>query len=205
MPLTRDQRLRLAYALKWSRDNGWKQGAWNHTWHNDVHWVAYDSVDTSLVVDSMHPTSPLGRPLAHRLRRAKVHVENVDQALDVLTALGLLHPALSPMVNRCVEESVEPASGQPDVCANDFDGPVSFTEAGEAFADLVNGVVAPRRAAEVLSELARSGLIVSAEYADEITDELAVDRRLAELGGDMADLAMVVSGGHYVPLDQEQQ
>lgn len=49
-----------------------------------------------------------------------------------------------------------------------FDGPASFTTAGQVFSDWTNGVIAAPRAAELLSQLAHEGLIVSVDYHDEV-------------------------------------
>lgn len=197
MPLTREQRLDVTCALRWARKHGWQHAAYEHTWRNAGYWVTFDATDSSIVVDGRFDTAPVA------LRLARFTAQTPEQVLDVLAALGLLHPTLSPMVNRCIEETVEPASGQLDGCAEGFDGPASFTEAGQAFADLVNGGVSAGRAAEVLSTLARQGLIVSTEYADEIRSDLALDRD-AFGGGDIAELAMVLTTGEYVPLDKDK-
>lgn len=196
MPLTREQHLDVTCALRWARKHGWQHAAYAHAWRNAEHWVTFDATDSALAIGGRFNTAPITP------RLATFTVRSADEALDVLAALGLLHPTLSPMVKRCTEETVEPASGQPDGCAEEFDGPASFTEAGQAFADLVNGGVSAGRAAEVLSTLARQGLIVSTEYADEIRSDLALDRD-AFGGGDIAELAMVLTTGEYVPLDKD--
>jgi hypothetical protein len=70
-----------------------------------------------------------------------------------------------------------------------FDGPANFIEAGQAFADWVDGRVTAERAAEVLSLLARDGLIVSVGYHDELAEgEAAGEAAL------MADLAAIIDG-----------
>jgi hypothetical protein len=199
MPLTREQRNRLVSALRWSRKNGWKAGVWPRTWNSATHWVGYDSETSILFVDSAITDS-----LDLRARRAKVRIHSVDQALDILAALGLLHPGLSPLVSQFAIDTIDPA-GQPD--PTEFDGPASFGQAGQAFADLVHGRVTPLRAAEALSTLARQGLIASIEYLEETASgQVATDLTLHALGHEtvnLADLAMVMSSGHYVPLDQE--
>lgn len=74
---------------------------------------------------------------------------------------------------------------------DDFDGPASFIEAGQAFADWVDGRVTAECAAEVLSKLARDGLIVSVAYHDEISEGQAAAAGEAAL---MADLAAIIDG-----------
>lgn len=54
-----------------------------------------------------------------------------------------------------------------------FDGPASFIEAGQAFADWVDGRVSAEQAAEMLSRLARHGLIISVAYHDETSAAVA--------------------------------
>jgi hypothetical protein len=188
MPLTHDQRVRLVQALRWARAHKWKNGVWPSTRHNDEHWVYFDATTDLLTI----PT-----------KDAAVTVSSADEALDVLAALGILHPTLSPMINRFVEETVEPASAPPDAYA--FDGPASFERAGEALEEMVNGRISAVRAAEVLSALAQQGLIASIEYVEQTTDELA---RFTDCGmsdpSDIADLAMVLSTGEYVPLDARE-
>lgn len=49
----------------------------------------------------------------------------------------------------------------------ELDSPAGFTDAGHALADLVDGAVTADRAAEVLSSLAGSGLIVSVAYHEQ--------------------------------------
>jgi hypothetical protein len=66
---------------------------------------------------------------------------------------------------------------------DELDGPASFLDAGQAFADWVDGRITSERAAEVLSRLAQQGLIVSAAYHDEVTGGGSTD-----LMDDLADI-----------------
>ena len=65
---------------------------------------------------------------------------------------------------------------------DEFDSPASFADAGQAFADWVDGRVTPDEAGQVLSRLAHQGLIVSAAYHDEVTGGSA------DLMDDLADI-----------------
>jgi hypothetical protein len=178
MPLTRDQYLKLTRTLRWANANGWRYGPWGHTWRNADWSVTFDPKLSALTVDRVQPGRTV---IADRVRRAVVYnVTSLDEVLDVLSALGIP-----------VHES-EPV---PDGHA--LDGPISFADAGQAFADLVDGRVTPCRAACVLSTLARQGLIVSTEYADEMASDLAVDR----VGGGV-DLGEVLTSRDYVPLHE---
>lgn len=50
----------------------------------------------------------------------------------------------------------------------ELDSPATFADAGQAFADLVDGAVTADRSAEVLSSLAQNGLIISVAYHEEV-------------------------------------
>lgn len=77
-----------------------------------------------------------------------------------------------------------------------YDGPASFAEAGEAFAEWSRNRLSAYWAAELLSRLAQAGLIVSVELHEEVAGGYAAElsaahgaaddlvRRLAE-GGDL--------------------
>jgi hypothetical protein len=54
-----------------------------------------------------------------------------------------------------------------DEHSDQLDSPAMFADAGQAFADLVDGRVSAGRASEVLSQLAQQGLIVSVAYHEE--------------------------------------
>jgi hypothetical protein len=162
MPLTREQRFRLARALGWSRANGWKHDAYPNCWRSAdgrTH-VRYDTAEETLVVDHLQlDQDPL------RCRVALIPIDDPDRALRMLAALGHL-PDLDAWPEPEIADETDgtgPAAAAPDA----FDGPASFAEAGQVFADLVDGDVMPDRAAEVLSQLARAGLIVSVAYYDE--------------------------------------
>jgi hypothetical protein len=176
MPLAREQRVRLARVLTWSRMHGWVHDVYPNTWRSadGLTHIRFDSQDEELVVDLLRP-SPL------RCRVALIPVETPELALRVLAALGHIPTALAG-------PDMSPAPGvhvQRDV-PDEFDGPASFTEAGQTFADLVDGQVTPEQAAEALSHLARSGLIVSAEYFNETRDMYPEDA----LADDLADVVV---------------
>lgn len=87
MPLAREQRVRLARALSWSRSAGWQHDAYPNTWRStdrQTH-IRYDTAEQTLVVDQMRlDQDPL------RCRVAMVPVDSPEVALDVLAALGHL-------------------------------------------------------------------------------------------------------------------
>ena len=243
MPLVREQRDRLARALRWSRMFGWKHDVHPHSWRSadGLTHVRYDAQEQELVVDRFQPGQD---PLKYRV--ALVPVDSPDRALRVLAALGdlpirlgfseldddeiraayrtlmldgrhaymslscqhgqhddcqrtcaccgatcvctsCLHVDRAPAPAKCLmwyendehgqhtwernDEWVE-CSGWPPprvepVDPDSFDGPTSFIDAGQVFADLVDGRVLPDQAADALSKLARQGLIISVEYHDE--------------------------------------
>lgn len=173
MPLARDQRVCLARVMAWSRKNGWTHDAYPNSWRrtDGQARVHFDREDNALIVDASRP----------RGRAAVVPVESPEVAVDVLAALGHVPAELSPMINHkcpsatpclcagCHHDAEPPVAllwGDDDPDA--FDGPASFLEAGQAFADHVDGRISAERAAEGLSRLARDGLIVSVAYHEEV-------------------------------------
>lgn len=171
MPLAREHRNSLARAMRWSRFNGWAHDVYPNTFRStdDRTHVRFDSIDSTLVIARVDPdSSPL------RCRVTLVPVETPDVALNVLAALGHLPVELCPLGEKLLgdlrpDDTPDPGDPDPDP----FDGPASFIEAGQAFADWVDGRVTAERAAEVLSKLARDGLIVSVAYHDEAVEDRA--------------------------------
>lgn len=170
MPLVREQRDCLARVMSWSRAHGWTHDAYPNSWRrtDGRARVRFDPEFRALIVDYPPPTS----------RAAWVPVDSPEVAVDVLAALGHVPAHLSPLASKfiCTDPACPCASteGDADFYALElgddpdaFDGPASFLEAGQAFADLVDGRVSAERAAEVLSRLARDGLIVSVTYHEE--------------------------------------
>lgn len=178
MPLAREQRVRLAKVLGWSRAHGWKHDVYPNTWRSadGLTHVRFDSQDEQLVIDDLS----LGNGGPVRCRVALIPVEHLDLALRVLAAFGHI-PATLVSSN----EAPDPGARAVDV-PDGFDGPASFAEAGQAFADLVDGQVLPEQAAEGLSSLARSGLIVSAAYFNESRG--VADDADGALADDLADV-----------------
>jgi hypothetical protein len=94
MPLAREQRDRLARALRWSRAHGWVHDVYPSTWRSRDHrlHVRYDATDEHLVI-SRTTTDPM------RCRVTLVPVDSPDVALRVLAALGYLPFSLGALDN----------------------------------------------------------------------------------------------------------
>lgn len=194
MPLARAHRITIARVLSWSRRNGWVHDIYPNTWRSTdgLSHVRYDTVDQTLVVD--HLVCDGSPP---RWRVALIPVDSVDVAVNVLAALGriplgLCHsetffyhdpPEPPPIYKELAWSNGEPQAwdvdeqqplpGMPPAPEPDeFDGPASFSDAGQALADLIDGLISADRAAELLSRLARDGLIVSTTYHDEMLSQL---------------------------------
>lgn len=234
MPLAREQRIRLARVLSWSRSHGWVHDAYPNTWRSrdgQTH-VRYDTAEHTLVVDHMKPHQD---PL--RCRVAMVPVDSPEIALDVLSALGhlpwgyrrtprevnddetraayreLMPPAGhrymstycqhgrhnncrqvckccdAPCVcSDCVHTPTETPAGPDD--AGTFDGPADFAAAGRSFAYHTFGCLTSEQCAEVLSKLAREGLIISVAAHEDACGQLA-----GAEGELFADLAVALDGG----------
>lgn len=197
MPLARAQRMTLARVLSWSRRNGWVRDAYPNTRRSaDGHaHVRFDAIDEMLVVDRLDPAAD---PL--RCRVVMVPTDAVDVAVNVLAALGYIPPELCPMVVAEHDESEriyytpwtvepqQPLPGMPEAPEPDeFDGPASFADAGQTLADWTDGRITADRAAEMLSALARHGLIVSTVYHDEMLEQFSPSHIAMDERGDVYD------------------